>query len=252
MENSIKKSIRERYSQIAISGNSDCCCMPGECNSDDSPIDASMVLGYRKKELEAIPQEAILGVGCGAPLHHADLKRGEIVVDLGSGAGIDAFLSAKHVTETGFVIGIDMTDEMLRKAQKNAEDGNYFNVEFRKGDIEEKIPVNDGTADAVISNCVINLTTDKTNVFKEVHRILKENGRMIISDLVTDSEVKPEEISAEQWCACIDGALTKENYLDCIRRSGFSKIRILEERTYMNEEKSNLRRISSLVVKATK
>jgi ubiquinone/menaquinone biosynthesis C-methylase UbiE len=252
MENSIKNSIKKRYSQIAMSGNSDCCCMPGECTPEDSPIDATMIIGYNKKELEAIPREAILGVGCGAPLHHANLQKGEVVVDLGSGAGIDAFLSANHVTEMGSVIGIDMTDEMLDKAQKNAKDGNYSNVEFRKGDIEEKIPVNDGAVDAVISNCVINLTTDKTKVFHEVHRILKEKGRMVISDLVTDREVTPEEISDEQWCSCIDGALTKENYLDCIRSAGFSEISILEERSYMDGEKLNGRKISSLVVKATK
>lgn len=252
MENSIKNSIKKKYSHIAVSGNSDCCCMPGECSNDDSPIDASMIIGYNKKELETIPQSAILGVGCGAPLHHADLRKGEFVVDLGSGAGIDAFLSAKFVTETGSVIGIDMTDKMLNKARTNAKDGNYSNVEFRRGDIEEKIPVNDETADAVISNCVINLTTDKTRVFKEVHRILKDDGRMVISDLVTDREVTPEEFSTEQWCACIDGALTKENYLNCIKKAGFSKISVIEERAYMNGEKVNGRKISSLVVKATK
>lgn len=252
MDNSIKDSIKKRYSQIAVSGNSDCCCMPGECTNDDSPIDATMIIGYNKKELDAIPQSSILGVGCGAPLNHANLQKGETVVDLGSGAGIDSFLSANHVSETGSVIGIDMTDDMLEKARKNAKEGNYSNVEFRKGDIEENIPVEDSTVDAVISNCVINLTTDKTSVFKEVHRILKANGRMIISDLVTDKEIPLSNVNPEQWCACIDGALTKENYLKCIHAAGFSDIKILEERTYMEEDKMDGRKISSLVVKAIK
>ena len=168
MNDSIKDSIKKKYSDIAISGNSDCCCMPGECNTDYSPIDATMIIGYDKKEINEIPQDAVLGVGCGAPLNHAKLQKGETVVDLGSGAGIDAFLSANKVTETGNVIGIDITDKMLEKSRKNADDGNYFHVNFRKGDIEKNIPVDTKTIDVVISNCVINLTTNKTDVFNEV------------------------------------------------------------------------------------
>jgi ubiquinone/menaquinone biosynthesis C-methylase UbiE len=252
MENSIKEDIKKRYSQIAVSGNSDCCCMPGECQSGDSPIDATKLIGYDQKELESIPQEAILGVGCGAPLNHTNLKEGEIVVDLGSGAGIDIFLASKKVSDSGKAIGIDMTDQMLEKARENALKGNYSNVEFRKGDIEENIPLDNNTVDAVISNCVINLTTNKTNAFKEVFRILKHNGRMVISDLVTDVELSPNQINTEQWCACIDGALTKRNYISSMKQAGFEKIEVLEERVYMEGEKIDGRKITSLVIKAVK
>ena len=252
MENSIKENIKKRYSKIVMSGNDDCCCMPGECDSGDSPMDATKLIGYNQKDLESIPQEAILGVGCGAPLNHADLKEGEVVVDLGSGAGIDIFLAAKKVTDSGKAIGIDMTDQMLEKARENALKGNYSNVEFKKGDIEESIPLNHNSVDAVISNCVINLTSNKTDAFKEVFRILRENGRMVISDLITDTELSPGEINSDQWCECIDGALTKENYLSCIRQAGFEKIEILEERKYMEGEKVNGRKITSLVIKAVK
>jgi len=252
MKDSIKENIKKRYSQIAVSGNSDCCCMPGECKSGDSPIDATKIIGYSQKELETIPQEAILGVGCGAPLNHANLKEGEIVVDLGSGAGIDVFLASKKVSDSGKAIGIDMTDQMLEKARENALKGNYSNVEFRKGDIEENIPLGNNTVDAVISNCVINLTTNKINAFKEVFRILKHNGRMVISDLVTDVELSPNQINTEQWCACIDGALTKGNYISSMKQAGFEKIEVLEERVYMEGDKVNGRKITSLVIKAVK
>jgi len=252
MESSIKDDIKKRYSKIVVSGNTDCCCMPGECDSGDSPIDATKMIGYDQKDLESIPQEAILGVGCGAPINHANLQEGETVVDLGSGAGIDIFLAARKVLDSGKAIGIDMTDKMLEKARDNALKGNFSNVEFKKGDIEENIPLNHNSVDAVISNCVINLTTNKTNAFKEVFRILRKNGRMVISDLITDVELPSGEINSDQWCECIDGALTRENYISCIQQAGFEKIEILEERSYMEGEKINNRKISSLVIKAIK
>lgn len=252
MENSIKDDIKKRYSKIVMSGNDSGCCMPGECESGDSPISATKMIGYDQKDLESIPQEAILGVGCGAPINHADLKKGEIVVDLGSGAGIDIFLASKKVLNSGKAIGIDMTDQMLEKARENALKGNYSNVEFKKGDIEEAIPLAHNSVDAVISNCVINLTTNKTNAFKEVFRILKSNGRMVISDLITDVELPAGEINSDQWCECIDGALTKENYISCMKQAGFEKIEVLEERKYMEGEKINGRTITSLVIKAVK
>jgi len=252
MRNSIKENIKERYSKIVMSGNTDCCCMPGKCKDGDSPLDATKLIGYDQKDLESIPQEAILGVGCGAPINHAQLKEGEIVVDLGSGAGIDIFLAAKQITDSGKAIGIDMTERMLEKARENALKGNYSNVEFKKGDIEETIPLENNTVDAVISNCVINLTTNKTNVFKEVFRILKSNGRMVISDLITDVELPTNQINSEQWCACIDGALTRENYISSIRQAGFENITVLEERVYMEGRKVNGRKITSLVIKAIK
>ena len=252
MTNSIKDDIKKKYSKIVVSGNTDCCCMPGECDSGDSPIDATKLIGYDQKELESIPQDAILGVGCGAPINHTNLKEGETVVDLGSGAGIDIFLAARKVLNSGKAIGIDMTDEMLQKARDNAKKGNYTDVEFKKGDIEENIPLDNNSVDAVISNCVINLTTNKTNAFKEVFRILKNGGRMVISDLITDQELSADQVNSEKWCECIDGALTKENYLSCIADAGFKKIDVLEERAYMDGEKINGRKITSLIIKAIK
>jgi arsenite methyltransferase len=255
----IKEKVNERYSKIALTGNSDCCCIPEECcssndgepNNSSSPIQAATTIGYDIEELEAIPKSSILGVGCGAPVHFATLKEGETVVDLGSGAGIDVFLAANKVGESGKVIGIDMTDEMLEKARKAAKDNGYTNVEFRNGDIEKKIPVEDNSVDAVISNCVINLTTDKLSTFKEIHRILKKDGRarMVISDLVTDKEIATA-VNTEKWCSCIDGALTKDNYLDSIRKAGFQNVEILEEKPYMEGDKVDGRKVTSLVIKA--
>jgi arsenite methyltransferase len=252
----IKEKVKERYGKIALTGNSDCCCVPCECNNDQrsSPIQAATVIGYNTKELESIPKPSILGVGCGAPVNYAKLRKGETVVDLGSGAGIDVFLSANRVKESGKVIGIDMTDEMLEKAGKNAKENGYTNVEFRKGDIDKRIPIDDNTADVVISNCVINLTTDKVSTFKEIYRILKQSqGRMVISDLVTDKEVQSDSIDSEKWCSCIDGALTKENYLNSIRKAGFTNIEVLDDKLYIEGgDQVNGRKISSLVIKAVK
>src|ERR671914_916061 len=199
----IKKTIRKTYGKIALqesnrdSGSSSAsCCAPGCCSGGvggDSPAQAGTVIGYETSELESVPEASILGVGCGAPVKFADLQQGETVVDLGSGAGIDVFLSAKKVTKVGRVIGIDMTDEMLERARRNAKEHGFTNVDFRKGDIEQRIPVDDSSVDVVISNCVINLTVNKVDAFKEIHRILKHNGRMVISDLVTDAEVAPAD-----------------------------------------------------------
>ncbi|MGI0000138.1 MAG: methyltransferase domain-containing protein, partial [Nitrososphaeraceae archaeon] len=233
------------------------CCSPQQIcydTNNSSNEQVSSIIGYNTTELKSIPEESILGLGCGAPLNFTDIKTGEILVDLGSGAGIDAFLASKLVGKEGKVIGIDMTDEMLEKARKVAIGNNYTNVEFRKGDIEEKIPIDDNSVDVVISNCVINLTSNKTNTFKEIYRILKINGkaRMIISDLITTKEInKDEEINTNNWCSCIDGALTKENYLQSIKDAGFENIEILNEKIYMDENHFNDgRKIVSIIVKA--
>jgi SAM-dependent methyltransferase len=180
------------------------------------------------------------------------LKPGETVVDLGSGAGIDAFLASKQVQHSGKVIGIDFTDEMLHKASSAAEENGFTNVEFRKGDIENNIPVDDNTVDVAISNCVINLASNKVKAFKEVYRILKKRGkgRIIISDLVTSKEVEGGSVNAEDWCSCIDGALTKENYLSCIEEAGFQNVRTLSEQVYLDEEKIGGRKITSLIIGA--
>jgi arsenite methyltransferase len=264
-EQYIKEKVKERYGKIALTGNSDCCCMPGECCSDNnnnnnrpSAIESTKLIGYDTKDIDSIPEASVLGVGCGAPTKFAGIGEGEVVVDLGSGAGIDVFLSANKVGKSGKVIGIDMTDEMLQKARKNSKDNGYSNVEFRKGDIERRIPVEDNTADLVISNCVINLTTDKVSTFKDIYRILKnDGGRMLISDLVTDKEVDRDLVNPEKWCSCIDGALTKKNYLDSIRKAGFKNVEVLEEKAYIDDQvdkdgKDTRRKVSSLLVKAVK
>ncbi len=259
----IKKTIRKTYSKIALQDSNESgtsCCAPTCCSGGNggvgSPTQAATVVGYEISELESVPQASILGVGCGAPVKFADLQGGETVVDLGSGAGIDVFLSAKKVTLDGRVIGIDMTDEMLERARRNAKDGGYTNVDFRKGDIEETIPLDENSADVVISNCVINLTTDKVKAFKEIHRILKNGGRMVISDLVSEEKICPKEsIDLDRWSSCIDGALIKDDYIASIRKAGFQIINVLEERPYMEEDdapETGGRKIISMVVKAVK
>ncbi len=247
----LKEKIKEKYGKIALSGNSDSCCMPECCSSDSSPKQSSVTIGYDDKILATIPQSSILGLGCGAPLNFAKLEEVETVVDLGSGAGIDAFLASKQVNYSGKVIGIDFTDDMLEKASKAAYENGFSNVEFRKGDIENKIPIDDNSANIAISNCVINLTTDKVKAFKEVYRILKKGGkgRMVISDLVTSKEVHGESISAENWCSCIDGALTKENYINSIKKAGFQDVKVLNEQVYIDDDKTG-RKITSIVIGA--
>jgi arsenite methyltransferase len=250
-EDILKDKIREKYSDIAISGNSDCCCTPQDsCNTIEfNPKLSSISIGYVNKELESIPESSILGVGCGAPVNFADLKEGDTVLDLGSGAGIDAFLASKLVKESGKVIGIDFTHEMLLKARKAAVDG-FKNVEFKQGDIETNIPVEDISVDVAISNCVINLTRDKEKTFKEIYRILKKGGkgRMVISDLITSKEIQEDSLNPENWCKCIDGALTKVNYLNSIKAAGFQDIEILSEQPYLDEKDG--RKITSLVIRA--
>lgn len=246
----IKQTIRKNYGKIALEESSaGACCAPGCCSSP-SPAKAATDVGYDMNELGSVPEASVLGVGCGAPVKFADLQNGEAVVDLGSGAGIDVFLSANKVGRSGRVIGIDMTEEMLERARRNAKQGDYANVEFRKGDIEKRIPVDGDSTDVVISNCVINLTTDKVKTFKEIRRILKDDGRMVISDLVADR--KADSIDPEMWSSCIDGALAKIDYLASIRKAGFKDASVLEERKFMNGEPVNGRKITSLVVKAVK
>src|SRR3954451_1017187 len=279
MSNEIKEKIKANYGKIAVFGNSDSCCMPStstssDCCSGDSTMDitddislltsAAKSIGYNVKELESIPESSILGVGCGNPIKFAHIKQGDTVVDFGSGAGIDVFLAANIVEEGGKVIGIDMTDKMLQKARDNAQKYGYKNVEFRQGDIENKVPIEDDSVDVVTSNCVINLTLNKTNAFKEVYRILKPQvGMMVISDLVTDKEIAANSIDAESWCSCIDGALTKDNYIKSIKEAGFKNIEILDEKPYLEleqqgEPKQNQaddgrrRKITPLTIKAIK
>lgn len=253
----IKEKVKERYGKIALVGNSDSCCMPltlssnSCCNGSSSSsnnntnsientsflLSSIKSIGYDAKDLKSIPESSILGVGCVNPIKFAHIKEGDTVVDFGSGAGIDVFLAANIVKERWKVIGIDITDEMLQKARDNAKIHGYKNVEFRQGDIENNVPVEDNSADVVTSNCVINLTSNKTNAFKEVYRILKPKvGKMIISDLITDKEVEVNSIDTDNWCSCIDDALTKENYIKSIREAGFKNVEILDEKPYLDLE----------------
>lgn len=253
-EDGLKVKIKERYGKIALVGNSDACCSPQECcnTTDYNPKQSSVTIGYDDKSLESLPESSILGLGCGAPVSHADIKHGETVVDLGSGAGIDVFLASKYVGNNGKVIGIDFTEDMLVRATKAAIKYGFSNTEFRKADIEKKIPVEDSSVDVVISNCVINLTTDKTSAFKEVYRILRKGGkgRMVISDLVTSKEVASSSVNAENWCSCIDGALTRQNYIQSIKDSGFQQVEVIAEKNYLDEEQTGGRKITSLTIKA--
>ncbi len=227
----IRKTVRERYGGIAVKDNN-CCGPTNSCCGGGSADTISQSVGYSDEELGAVPDGANLGLGCGNPTALASLKEGETVIDLGSGAGFDCFLAANIVGETGKVIGIDMTPEMLEKARENARKGNYDNVEFRLGEIEN-LPVADNSADVVISNCVINLSPDKSRVFKEAFRVLKPGGRLMVSDVVLLEEL-PDFIrnSTAAYIGCVSGAMLKEDYLATIRDAGFGEVKILEETSF--------------------
>jgi arsenite methyltransferase len=229
----IRKTVRDRYARIAR-GESDGCCgpQPCGCNTPASAEAISRTLGYSDKELKAVPDGANLGLGCGNPIAIAGLKKGETVVDLGSGAGFDCFLAARAVGAKGQVIGVDMTPDMIEKARANARKGKYRNVEFRLGEIES-LPVADGSADVIISNCVINLSPDKTRVFQEAFRILKPGGRLMVSDIVLLRPLPAVlQKSVEAYSACISGALLKSAYLKAIRAAGFQPVNVLEETAF--------------------
>jgi len=231
----VKTSVREHYASIARDGGN-CCdakaARLGSCCGDPSPVGISKAIGYSDAEIRAVPDGANLGLGCGNPLAHAALRSGDVVVDLGSGAGFDCFLAARRVGPGGHVIGVDMTHEMLAKARENAARDGIDNVEFRLGEIEN-LPVADGTADMVISNCVINLSTDKPRVFREALRVLKPGGRLMVSDLVLARPL-PASVarSVSAYAGCIAGAMLKDDYLGAIRGAGFADVEVLAETTY--------------------
>ena len=225
----IKKVVRKRYAAAAKEESS--CCGPVNpcCSKTDTAKEISRTIGYSEQEINAVPEGANLGLGCGNPVALASLKEGETVLDLGAGAGFDCFLAAQRVGPLGKVIGVDMTPEMIDKARENAKKGKYHNVEFRLGEIEN-LPAGDNTIDVIISNCVINLSPDKEQVFKEAFRVLKPNARVMISDIVLLKEL-PDFImeSKEAYTACITGAIQKQDYLETMRKAGFSRIEIMEE-----------------------
>jgi arsenite methyltransferase len=231
----IRKVVREGYAKVVKQDSS--CCPPAKscCGSTELIQDISKKIGYTDAELKAVPEGANLGLGCGNPVALASLKQGEIVLDLGAGAGFDCFLAAGRVGEKGRVIGVDMTPEMIEKARDNARKGNYVNVEFRLGEIEH-LPAADNSVDAVISNCVINLSPDKKGVFAEAFRVLRPGGRLMISDIVLLREL-PAFIknSIEAYIGCVSGAMLKDEYLKAVSDAGFRDVKIVGEAAFPAE-----------------
>lgn len=235
-EKETKKIVRENYAKIAIRDNSTCCgTITSCCRPTNKAEDVSKKIGYSDKEIKVVPEGSNLGLGCGNPTAIASLKEGEIVLDLGSGAGFDAFLAAQKVGKNGKVIGVDMTPEMIDKAKENAKKGNYTNVEFGQGEIE-KLPVEDNSVDVIISNCVINLSPDKKEVFKEAYRVLKPGGRLMISDIVLERKL-PDFIkeSIEAYVGCVSGAMLKDEYLEIIKSVGFQDVKIVKEKIFSTD-----------------
>ena len=222
----IRTVVREKYGEIAEGRRSGCGC-GGDCGGD-----VLIQLGYTAEQQAALPEGADLGLGCGNPLAHAALKPGETVLDLGSGAGVDCFLAARETGPAGRVIGVDMTPSMLEKARANAAKAGATNVEFRLGEIEH-LPLADATVDCVISNCVVNLSPDKPQVFRVAYRVLKPGGRVLLSDLVLTRPLSPAlRQDVALYVGCVAGAAMKDDYLDMIRGAGFAEVAVVEERAY--------------------
>ncbi len=229
---SVRRSVREHYGQVAARGGG-CGCAPTCCSTTErAPAHertANAVaesLGYSAEQTQAVPEGANLGLGCGNPLAIASLKPGQTVLDLGSGAGFDVFLAAKSVGPTGLAIGVDMTPEMVGKARHATARGNYTNIEFRLGEIEN-LPVADGSVDVIISNCVINLSPDKGRVFREAFRVLKPGGRLAISDILATAPMpKGVREDLELYAGCVAGASLIDDVKKSLRAAGFANIRV--------------------------
>jgi arsenite methyltransferase len=239
-EEKVRKIVREGYAKIARKQKL-CCSSSTPCDSNTPSMsrEISRRIGYSEEEISSVPEEANLGLGCGNPVALASLKKGQTVLDLGSGGGFDCFLAAKRVGKSGRVIGVDMTPEMIDKARENAQRGKYENVEFRVGEIEN-LPVADGTVDVIISNCVINLSPNKKRVFEEAFRVLKPNGRLMISDIVLLKKL-PEVVrkSVQAYIGCLAGAEMKDRYLQMIRDAGFQEVKVIEENYFPVENMAN-------------
>ncbi len=222
----IRDFIRKNYSKVAEKGSEGGCCSGG-CSCTGTPVDISNIsnkIGYTEEDLSNVPIEANMGLGCGNPIAIAALKEGEVVLDLGSGGGLDCFLARNQVKDTGYVIGVDMTPDMIKLARKNAEESGYTNIEFRLGEIEH-LPLSDSSVDVIISNCVINLSLDKKQVFKEAFRVLKPGGRLSMSDVVATAEI-PQKIKQdlELIASCIGGAEYYEDIKEMMHGVGFKDI----------------------------
>ncbi|MDY6985390.1 MAG: arsenite methyltransferase [Candidatus Thermoplasmatota archaeon] len=233
-EDSIKDIVRKKYGDLA--SESDSCCSGNSCFSNDVIEEE-----YGKEDIASVPAESIMGLGCGNPLAFAEIKEGDIVLDLGSGSGFDCFLASKNARR---VIGVDMTEEMIIKSKELAERYGYRNVEFMHGEIED-LPVDDNAIDVIMSNCVINLSPDKEKVFSEAYRVLKPEGRMVISDIVLEGDL-PEEVKRDPdaWCSCVAGAMRREDYLGLIKSAGFDIVSI--------DERPSDDVITSITIKAKK
>lgn len=227
-DNELKELVRQKYSEIALQDketNMSSCCGSGCCSTD-----VYNIMSDDYTQLEGYNADADLGLGCGLPTEFAKIKPGDTVIDLGSGAGNDCFVARAATGETGKVIGVDFTEPMIEKARANADKLGYNNVEFRQGDIE-KMPVGGGVADVIVSNCVLNLVPNKDNVFKEMYRVLKTGGHFSISDIVLVGNL-PDKIrsAAEMYAGCISGAIQKDEYLDLVKKNGFSNITLQKEK----------------------
>ena len=221
-DNQLKEKVKQKYSEIALQdkdSNQSSCCGSGCCSTDGYNI---MTDDY--SNLEGYNPDADLGLGCGLPTQFASIKKGDTVIDLGSGAGNDAFIARHETGEAGKVIGIDFTPAMIERARQNAETRGFNNVEFRHGDIE-KMPVSANVADVIVSNCVLNLVPNKDGVVKEIHRVLKPGGHFSISDIVLEGEL-PQQIkeAAEMYAGCVSGAIQKRKYIELMEANGFKNI----------------------------
>jgi arsenite methyltransferase len=228
-QDKVKEMVKQKYSEIALQDketNANSCCGSGGCSTEVYNI---MADDYSK--LEGYNADADLGLGCGLPTQFANIKKGDVVIDLGSGAGNDAFIARHETGDAGKVIGIDFTPAMIDKARKNAEARGFNNVEFRQGDIE-KMPVTSNAADVIVSNCVLNLVPDKNAVIQEIYRVLKPGGHFSISDIVLEGEL-PAQIreAAEMYAGCVAGAIQKQIYLDMIAGNGFKNIVVQKDKT---------------------
>ena len=244
----IKTAVREHYAGLVRSDES--CCSSSSCCDTEINIEAAFKGNeYTDTQLSSIPTDAVENsFGCGNPLMYADICEGDVVLDLGSGAGIDVLLASQRAGESGRAIGIDMTPEMIEKARKNAAEAGAKNVEFRFGEIES-MPVEDESVDWVISNCVINLAPDKDSVFREAHRVLKPGGKLLVSDIVASHLPNWLRSTINNWANCISGALPEDQYLDSIRRAGLEEVQVFSKAPYAKIGKAE---VASIKVGALK
>jgi arsenite methyltransferase len=244
-QDDIRRSVREGYAKVAAGSGSGCGPSRSCCGSPAPTV--SRTIGYSDEELASVPGGADLGLGCGNPVALASLEAGETVLDLGSGAGIDCFIAARKVGPSGKVVGVDMTPEMLEKARRNAASAGVTNVEFRLGEIEH-LPLPDNSVDVIISNCVINLSPDKPQVFSEAFRVLRPGGRLMVSDIVLESPLPKRLLdSAAAHVGCISGASLRADYLKMMSDAGFAEVRVVSEERFPVEATASDPTLQALV-----